>query len=133
MVSMFANCFFDPIPFGLPFLISSFYFDFSAFEERKYERLTSNVVCAGLSSIDEKIAQYELNTSLKDSFLGLSYTYDDTGQSEGWMKTILNESGETEEAASAAMAALETDDGVIKAQVSASMQALLIVRCWHHR
>ena len=30
------------------------------FPERKYERLASDVVCAGLSKVDEKIATYEL-------------------------------------------------------------------------
>ena len=81
-------------------------------------------MCAGLSELDERIATYELRTSLKDSFLGLSYTYNDTGQSEGWMKTLCE--GDDENEQEKAAAALSSDDGVIKAQVSASMQALLI-------
>jgi hypothetical protein len=62
-----------------------------AFPERKYERLNSShvVVCAGLSEVDERSAINEWKTSLPDSFVGLSYTYDDMGQSEGWMKSIL--------------------------------------------
>lgn len=63
-----------------------------AFPERRYERLErKNVICAGLSSVDERSAVYELKTSLPDSFVGLSYTYDDMGQSEGWMKTVVDE------------------------------------------
>lgn len=70
------------------------------------------------------MASYELRTSLKDSFLGLAYTYNDTGQSEGWMK-MLSEGDDQNEQEKAA-AALSSDDGVIKAQVEASMQSLLI-------
>ena len=97
----------------------------TAFPERQYERLKTDAVCAGLSELDERIASYELRTSLRDSFLGLSYTYNDTGQSEGWMKTMLSEGDEKNEQEKAA-AALSSDDGVIKAQVAASMQSLLI-------
>ena len=63
------------------------------FPERQYEPLSSDVVCAGLSPLDERIASYELRTSLPDSFIGLSYRYDDTGQSEAWMKSVLDETG----------------------------------------
>ena len=63
------------------------------FPERKYERLESDVVCAGLSTVDEKIASYELRTSLPDSFIGQAYRYDDTGQSEAWMKSVVDETG----------------------------------------
>ena len=97
----------------------------TAFPERQYERLRTDAVCAGLSELDERIASYELRTSLKDSFLGLSYTYNDTGQSEGWMKSMLSEGEEKNKQEKAAMA-LSSDDGVIKAQVTASMQSLLI-------
>jgi hypothetical protein len=90
-----------------------------------YERLKTDAVCAGLSELDERVALYELKTTLKDSFVGLSYTYDDTGQSEGWMQSVLNEAGEQSEHQKAALA-LASDDGVIKAQVAASMQSLLI-------
>ena len=35
---------------------------------------------------------YELETKLPDSFVGLAYTYDDSGQhSETWMKTVADE------------------------------------------
>lgn len=97
----------------------------TAFPEREYKRLKTDAVCSGLSQLDERIATYELRTSLKDSFLGLSYTYNDTGQSEGWMKTMLTEGDDKNEQEKAAMA-LSSDDGVIKAQVAASMQSLLI-------
>ena len=97
---------------------------YSAFPERKYERLTKDVVCAGLSPLDEQIASYELKTSLKNSFVGLSYTYDDTGQSEGWMKSVMNETTDNEQQKAAR--ALACDDGVIRAQVAASMNWLLI-------
>ena len=98
---------------------------YSAFPEREYERLTNDTVCAGLSELDERIATYELRTNLNDSFIGLSYTYNDAGQSEVWMKTILENSEEKSEEEKAAVA-LSSDDGVIKAQVAASMQSLLI-------
>ena len=61
---------------------------------------------------------------MKDSFVGLSYTYDDTGQSEGWMKSVMNEAGDNE--TQKAALALSSDDGVLRAQVAASMQSLLI-------
>ena len=62
------------------------------FPERIYERLSSDSVCAGLSRVDERIASHELLTSLDDSFMGVSYRYDDTGQqSEAWMKSVLDE------------------------------------------
>ena len=110
------------------------------FPERIYERLSDDVVCAGLSSLDESIAKYELRTNLPDSFIGLSYRYDDTGQSEEWMKSVVDETGSSkkkksskatgthehgEEARRAALA-LAADEGVIRAQVTASMQSLLI-------
>lgn len=83
------------------------------------------MVCAGLSELDERIAAYELKTSLSDSFVGLAYTYDDNGQSEGWMKTVLSESDDSNKQRRAAMA-LSSDEGVIKAQVAASMETLLM-------
>lgn len=73
--------------------------------------------------MDERIATYELRTTLKDSFVGLAYSYDDTGQSEGWMKSIL---GDKKSERQKAALALALDDGVIQAQVRASMQTLLI-------
>lgn len=109
------------------------------FRERRYERLSKDVVCAGLSPLDEQIASYELQTSLKDSFVGLSYKYDDTGQSEAWMKSVVDETGSSiaaqesakkstkriDQARQAALA-LAADDGVTRAQVTATMQSLLI-------
>lgn len=82
-------------------------------------------MCAGLSQLDEKIAAYELKTTLEDKFIGLAYKYDDTGQSEGWMKSVLELAGEQSKRQQAALA-LASDDGAIKAQVAASMQSLLI-------
>eukprot|EP00934_Nitzschia_sp_Nitz4_P006918 Nitzschia sp. Nitz4//scaffold41_size133979//27876//35172//NITZ4_003333-RA/size133979-snap-gene-0.98-mRNA-1//1//CDS//3329551428//6908//frame0 len=96
-----------------------------AFPERKYTRLREDAVCAGLSEVDKRIATYELRTTLPDSFVGLAYTYDDTGQSEGWMKSFLGASEKSSERQKAALA-MSIDDGVIKAQVAASMQTLLI-------
>lgn len=110
----------------------------SPFPERKYERLSSDVVCAGLSAVDERIATYELRTNLPDSFIGLSYRYDDTGQSEAWMKSVVDETGflaqqqkgkfstSRKNAVRQAAAAMASDEGVIRAQVAASMQNLLI-------
>jgi [histone H3]-lysine4 N-trimethyltransferase ATXR3 len=63
----------------------------SAFPERIYERLSGDVVSAGLEELDERIAKYELKTSLPDCFVGLSYRYDDTGQSEAWMQSVVEE------------------------------------------
>jgi hypothetical protein len=99
------------------------------FPERKYERLSDNVVCAGLSELDERIASYELRTSLPDSFVGLSYSYpDDTGKSEGWMKTVLSEAGDRKgkKKEQEAAIALAQDDGVIRAQVTTCMEQILI-------
>ena len=123
------------------------------YPERIYERLNSDVVCAGLSKVDEKIAAFELRTSLPNSFIGQSYRYDDTGQSEAWMKSVVDETGykaaskkskrrasnsssasnsnigddsqKTEQERLAALA-LAADEGVTRAQVSATMQSLLI-------
>ena len=110
----------------------------TAFPERQYERLSSsNVVCAGLSSLDERSAIFELETSLPDSFVGLSYKYDDTGaSSEGWMKSVVDETStvssrkkkrknEQEEEQRATLA-LAADDGVVRAQVRTTMDILLI-------
>ena len=99
------------------------------FPERKYERLSADTVCDGLSNVDKGIATYERKTSLPDSFVGISYRYDDTGQSEAWMKSVVDETGhntqEKDDARKAAMA-LAADDGVTRAQVVATMQTLLI-------
>lgn len=79
-----------------------------------------------MSELDQKIAAYELKTSLEDKFIGLAYKYDDTGQSEGWMKSVLDvTTGEQSQRQKAAMA-LASDEGAIKAQVNACMQSLLI-------
>jgi hypothetical protein len=110
------------------------------YPERKYERLSSDVVCAGLSEIDERIARHELRTNLHDSFLGISYRYDDTGQSEAWMKSVVDETGSngkhhksrTTQSKKAnnderdALLAMAADEGVRRAQVNATMQSLLI-------
>jgi [histone H3]-lysine4 N-trimethyltransferase ATXR3 len=107
------------------------------FPERKYERLQADVLCAGLSTVDEKIAAFELKTKLPDSFIGQSYRYDDTGQSEAWMKSVVDETGfhhvRSTKASKKAPAeermaalALAADEGVVRAQVSATMQSLLI-------
>ena len=123
------------------------------YPERIYERLNSDVVCAGLSKVDEKIAAYELKTNLPNSFIGQSYRYDDTGQSEAWMKSVVDETGyqaaskksskrrasnassnnssagdDTQKAEQERLAALalSADEGVTRAQVSATMQSLLI-------
>ncbi len=125
-----------------------------AFPERKYERLeTSSVICEGLSPKDRSYAMYELETKLPDSFVGLAYTYDDSGQhSETWMQTVADETSQTKpqkskakrkkkeanDAASDSLAlknetkaqraamALAKDDGVVRAQVRTTMATLLI-------
>ena len=122
------------------------------YPERIYERLSSDVVCAGLSKVDEKIAAFELKTNLPNSFIGQSYRYDDTGQSEAWMKSVVDETGykaaskksnkrrasnasssnsvvddaQKAEQERLAALALAADEGVTRAQVSATMQSLLI-------
>ena len=98
------------------------------FPERRYERLRKDVVSAGLSDLDERIASYELKTSLPDSFIGLSYRYDDTGQSEAWMQSVVEESGVDTKGSQAKQAAeaLAADEGVVRAQVNATIQSLLI-------
>eukprot|EP00571_Detonula_confervacea_P014493 CAMPEP_0172307760 /NCGR_PEP_ID=MMETSP1058-20130122/8537_1 /TAXON_ID=83371 /ORGANISM="Detonula confervacea, Strain CCMP 353" /LENGTH=3131 /DNA_ID=CAMNT_0013020015 /DNA_START=168 /DNA_END=9563 /DNA_ORIENTATION=+ len=125
-----------------------------AFPERKYERLeTSSVICHGLSPNDRSYAMYELETKLPDSFVGLAYTYDDSGQhSETWMKTVADETSQAkpqkskakkkkkdatgdsdslvsknnETKAQKAAMALAKDDGVVRAQVQTAMTTLLI-------
>jgi hypothetical protein len=109
-----------------------------AFPERKYEQLSSDVVCAGLPEVDERIALHELKTNLPDSFIGLSYKYDDTGESEAWMKSVIDEAGSRSNGESKskdksqnseerlAAQALAADEGVVRAQVVATMQSLLI-------
>jgi hypothetical protein len=117
-----------------------------AFPERKYERLeTSSVICDGLSPNDRSYAMYELETKLPDSFVGLAYTYDDSGQhSETWMKNVAVETTkakkrkkepkdesdsltlESETKAQKAAMALAKDDGVVRAQVQTTMVTLLI-------
>ena len=105
------------------------------FPERKYDRLSSNLICAGLGSIDELSASYELRTTLSDGFVGISYKYNDTGQSEGWMKSVLDESshesrkkgsGEPIDNEKKTAQLLAADQGVVRAQVQATMQHLLI-------
>jgi len=100
------------------------------YPERKYERLpTKNVVCAGLSELDEKIAKYELQTSLPDSFVGIAYKYEDnSGKSEAWMKSVLSSEtgGQGKKKAEETAVALAKDEGVIRAQVTTCMEALLI-------
>jgi hypothetical protein len=99
------------------------------FPERIYERLAADTVCDGLSKVDEEIAIYERQTSLKDSFVGLAYRYDDTGQSEAWMKSVVDETasnGKSRDNVRQAALALSADDGVTRAQVVATMQSLLI-------
>eukprot|EP00592_Proboscia_alata_P015835 CAMPEP_0194395344 /NCGR_PEP_ID=MMETSP0174-20130528/124369_1 /TAXON_ID=216777 /ORGANISM="Proboscia alata, Strain PI-D3" /LENGTH=861 /DNA_ID=CAMNT_0039191265 /DNA_START=1074 /DNA_END=3659 /DNA_ORIENTATION=- len=113
------------------------------FPERKYDLLSSNVICMGLSDVDQRCAEFELKTTLPDSFVGVPYTYDDHGESEGWMKsfggaveTHLEKRNKTSERkkkmdndearAEKAAAALAADEDVAKAQVRNTMQALLI-------
>ena len=108
------------------------------FPERRYERLHSNSVCAGLSKIDERIASHELITSLDDSFIGVSNRYDDTGQSEAWMKSVIDETepkvtGNKKKTVSKkankerhAALAMAGDEGVTRAQVTATMNALIM-------
>jgi hypothetical protein len=101
------------------------------FPERKYEQLRDNVVCAGLSELDERTAIYELETSLPDSFVGLSYTFNDTGQSELWMKSVATKTGASGDTGGVnderrLAEAIKADDGVVRAQVQASMSTLLI-------
>lgn len=103
------------------------------FPERKYERLVADRVCAGLSTLDERIASHELLTSLPNSFIGVPYRYDDTGQSEAWMKSVLDEAElkatikdkrkREEQQAALELAGLE---GVTRAQVTATMNAILM-------
>ncbi|KAL7541614.1 hypothetical protein ACHAXR_011069, partial [Thalassiosira sp. AJA248-18] len=123
-----------------------------AFPERKYERLeTSSVICDGLSPKDRSYAMYELETKLPDSFVGLAYTYDDSGQhSETWMKTVADETTKPQKSKSSkkkkkdggddtdsvarknelkaqkAAMALAKDDGVVRAQVQTTMTTMLI-------
>ena len=99
------------------------------FGERRYERLKNDVICAGLSGVDERAAIHELRTNLPDSFVGLSYRYDDTGQSEAWMKSVVDETGSAspqDDKVREAQRAMAVDDGVIRAQVNATMNSLLI-------
>jgi hypothetical protein len=84
------------------------------------------VVCAGLCPLDERTAIIELQRSLPDSFVGLSYSYNDTGQSEGWMKSVIDGSSKVDEERKVALD-LAHDDGVVRAQVQAKMSMILIL------
>ena len=91
------------------------------FPERRYERInTSDILCAGLSPLDQASAKYELETNLPDSFVGLPYNTDDMGQSEEWMKSA------TKVAMSADEKELTCNERVIKAQVRSAMDTLLL-------
>ena len=84
----------------------------TAYPERRYQRLpSSSVLCDGLVAIqDQRSAIYEMQTPLPDSFVGLSYCYNDNGQSEDWMKSVT-----------------QNDlTKVIKAQVRTTMDILLL-------
>lgn len=95
------------------------------FPERMYERLSStNVICSGLSPVDQRSAENELQTALPNSFVGLPYDYDDVGQSENWMKSVGGVMMMSHEKKAAA--ALAKDGGVVRAQVETTMQMLLI-------
>jgi hypothetical protein len=108
------------------------------FPERRYERLQHHcTVCDGLSVIDERIAQFERKTSLADRFIGQAYHYDDTGESELWMRSVVDETDANDSKSSKRKAkkykTAETkpgprtaDDEVIRAQVAATMQGMLI-------
>lgn len=100
------------------------------FPERKYERLTADDVCDGLSTIDERIAQFERKTSLPDRFIGQAYQYDDTGESETWMRSVVDETAAndkfTKKVKKKQKDAISADDEVIRAQISATMQSMLI-------
>ena len=105
------------------------------FDERKYDPMTGNVICSGLSKIDEQSAKYELKTTLPDSFVGLCYSYNDTGQSEGWMQSVVDETSggskrkpkkEADNYEQKAAKALAENDGVVRAQVLSTMRQLLI-------
>jgi len=106
-----------------------------SFPERKYERLKKDRVCAGLSELDERIASHELKTGLDNSFIGVSYRYDDTGQSEAWMKSVVDEtelkSADNDNAKNSsrerqAALAMAGDEGVRRAQVTATMNSLIM-------
>lgn len=100
------------------------------FPERRYERLSADVVCDGLSFIDERIAQYERKTSLPDRFIGQAYQYDDTGESETWMRSVVDETTANDKSNKKVKKkqkdSVSADDEVIRAQVSARMQSMLI-------
>jgi hypothetical protein len=119
------------------------------FPERRYERLTDHcTVCDGLSVIDERIAQFERQTSLADRFIGQAYHYDDTGESETWMLSVVDEAeandgknnkGSSKKRPKKVMTSTTTgtekgqqpkpwsaDDEVIRAQVAATMQGIAV-------
>ena len=105
-----------------------------AFPERKYQRLAkSSVICDGLSPLDQRSALHELETSLPNSFIGLSYTYNDVDQSEAWMTTVKNISHNTKrrkkddpEEEFRVAEALAADHGVVRAQVETTMEVMLL-------
>jgi hypothetical protein len=96
------------------------------FPKQKYEQLSSNVVCAGLSPLDERTAIVELQTSLPDRLVGLSYSFNDTGQSEGWMKSVIDGSLKVDKERKVALDLAHNDGGVVHAQVQATMSVILI-------
>ena len=86
---------------------------------------------------DRDAAEKKLTTSLPAGFVGVPYSYNDTGISEGWMKSFggrlkaLSSSAaerrtmREEEEESITQDLLENDAGVVKAQVASSMDSLL--------
>lgn len=103
------------------------------FPDRRYEKISSDVVCSGLSELDEKIATFELRTNLPDSFIGQSYHYNDTSLSEVWMKSVVDETELKRENIRARNklkkqepSPLSKTDEITRAQVNATMQSLLI-------
>jgi len=96
----------------------------SPFPKRNYETLSSYVICDGLDDNDICSAKHELVTTMDDRFVGIPYNFSDVGLSESWMKVVGGTVNykETSEVA----AAINSDGGVIKAQVMNTIDRLLI-------
>mmetsp|Transcript_49199 Transcript_49199/g.96205 ORF Transcript_49199/g.96205 Transcript_49199/m.96205 type:complete len:1958 (-) Transcript_49199:139-6012(-) len=96
----------------------------SPFPKRNYETLSSYVICDGLDDNDICSAKHELITTMDDRFVGIPYNFSDVGLSESWMKVVGGTVNykETSEVA----AAINSDEGVIKAQVMNTIDRLLI-------
>mgnify|MGYP000518110387 CR=1 FL=1 len=99
----------------------------SPFLPRVHEQLRGNdrphMVGGGLSGPDARRVDRDLRTSIPDRVVGALYLYDEAGTSEDWMRSV---GAAMSRAKRSAAVALARDDGVVCAQVTATLEAALL-------